>query len=114
VLWRAGPSGSIYVTQKDQNGCYDESELEIPILFVGVEPIDNNEFRVYDGSININVQQADGSQKLIILDVSGRLVLASNLEQQETQLDLSHLNKGIYFIEVSDATSSQTQKLVIE
>jgi len=118
VLWRAGPSGSIYVTQKDQNGCYDESELEIPILFVGVEPIDNNEFRVYpnptDGSINISVQQADGSQKLIILDVSGRLVLASNLEQQETQLDLSHLNKGIYFIEVSDATSSQTQKLVIE
>ena len=118
VLWRAGPAGSIYVTQKDQNGCYDESELEIPILFVGVETIDNNEFRVYpnptDGSINISVQQADGTQKLTILDVSGRLVLASNLEQQETQLDLSHLNKGIYFIEVSSSTNSQTQKLVIE
>jgi len=118
ILWYAGPSGQITITQKDQNGCYDESTLEIPILFLGVESISKNEFRIFpnptEGSISINVSQADGTQKVKIIDVSGRLILTSNLEKRETAFDLSHLNKGIYFIEVSDITSRQTKKLVIE
>ncbi|RYD57426.1 MAG: T9SS type A sorting domain-containing protein [Sphingobacteriales bacterium] len=52
---------------------------------------------------------------IIITDIAGKTVYNNTVKAQgETVIDLSQLNKGLYFINVSSANTQQTQKLVVE
>ncbi|RYD57427.1 MAG: T9SS type A sorting domain-containing protein [Sphingobacteriales bacterium] len=52
---------------------------------------------------------------IIVTDIAGKTVYNNTVKAQgETVIDLSQLNKGLYFINVSSANTQQTQKLVVE
>ena len=57
---------------------------------------------------------ADGIKSLEVLDISGQAVFNGKLFHNTTSLDLSNLPKGVYFIQINDAHSTQSQKIVIQ
>ena len=76
----------------------------------GVEEIDNEEVVIYpnpvDDIVMIETHGRASLQNVIIYDVNGRKVLSTS----ESQIDISNLPNGIYFIKLGEKIS----KLVIE
>lgn len=71
-----------------------------------------------DGNFKLNLNFDPESQSEIsVMDIYGRLVRTfkmSELESNSFNIDLSDLNKGIYFINIQSGRVNQTQKLVIK
>ncbi len=51
---------------------------------------------------------------IVFTDVLGKTVLTANEVSKDTQLNLSGLQKGVYFAKINDGTTSQTQKIILE
>ncbi len=90
--------------------------LGSPDIFLGVNDIQNeNSIKVYPNPakdvLNISVTQ---TSKLEIINVTGQMVESTWLEGQ-TSIDVSQLNKGIYFIKVTaNDGNTVSQKVIIE
>ena len=68
-------------------------------------------FKIYPNPVNdilyveaINFNKED---QLKIYDVSGRLVLTKTLNEVNTNVDISDLSSGVYFIKIADGSSSK-------
>lgn len=52
---------------------------------------------------------------IVITDITGKKVYSNTVKAtHETEIDLSQLRKGLYFINISSENNQQTQKLVVE
>lgn len=74
---------------------------------VGVPHLAGDDFNIYPnpthGSINIEMQ---GSYEVRVLDVAGRLV-AKQVMVDRLQLDMSELQKGVYFVQLAGKDGKQ-------
>ncbi len=68
------------------------------------------------GILNIRTgQQLKGIYRLEVLNLTGRSLIIQSVRGEETvQINLSDLSKGIYFIRISNATSSAVKKIIRE
>ena len=65
--------------------------------------------------VNIKLNNSiNGQTNLRIVDLSGKVVYNSTIENQTTNIDLSGLNKGIYMVIVNSDTQNYNSKLVIK
>lgn len=65
-----------------------------------------------NGIVNINMNE-NSDISIIISDVLGKIV-KEKIINSNTTLDLSNLEKGVYFIESSNGENTQTQQLIVE
>jgi len=49
-----------------------------------------------------------------LTDLQGRQLLQGNIQNQETMLDISHLSKGIYLLNISDAQGNKWNKKIVK
>ncbi|MFI5221529.1 MAG: T9SS type A sorting domain-containing protein [Bacteroidia bacterium] len=77
-----------------------------------------NEITVYPNPANsvLNISSVQNNISLIsIYDITGRKVETRTLNNEsEVSIDISHLNKGIYFMTVETGSSRITKKIIIE
>ena len=64
--------------------------------------------------INIDLFNYDRYQTLNIYNIMGVRVITHPTNQKYTQVDVSKLSNGVYFIELSDGYNKKVQKLVIK
>ncbi len=64
----------------------------------------------FEGSIYIKKIGFDSNEKILISDFSGKLVVEYDLKNQKAELNLSHLDSGIYFIQC--IISGQKAKII--
>jgi len=63
--------------------------------------------------INITVKaKSHRHQKLKIFDMFGKIVYTTQIEREETEIDLSFLNKGVWFLEIDDSPNTERVKLL--
>lgn len=79
---------------------------------VAVNEFQNTELSFYPNPANhiLNISSAD---KIIITDITGKQVHNADTRNQ-SQIDISQLNKGIYFISLIKNQNTTVRKLVIE
>ncbi len=65
-------------------------------------------------STGIFTIEATENYKINIVDISGRVVYISETNTSNSQIDLSNIAKGIYFIELSNENEKINRKIVIE
>lgn len=67
-------------------------------------------------SENLNITTVENlrSNNLVIFDVRGREVLSRKLISAESQLDISGLQSGVYFVQLTVSGNVSTRKLVVE
>ena len=84
----------------------DSVGLEEEIAGLNVYPNPSN------GIVNIELE---GNQTFLVqvIDVVGKLISEENINSNTT-LNLQDLERGVYFITVSDSETSQTTKVIIE
>ncbi len=71
---------------------------------VGVSEEEQNMIQVYPNPVSadlyIDLAKGSGEADMIMFDEMGRETLTKHLQEGKSQTDLSHLNKGIYFLKV--------------
>lgn len=108
------PLNGYYAVEITVNRCTDRSSC-ISTFTIGVEEnkASNAVFSIYPnptkGFINFELTKEMIGQNLRILNINGQVVFESILTESQTTLDLSHLEKGIYFVNFN----MQMKKLVL-
>ena len=63
----------------------------------------------------LTVMPITGSEySLRLYDMNGKLVRELYGLQNETRLDVSNLNKGVYFLQVKQGSNVKSQKIIIK
>jgi sugar lactone lactonase YvrE len=82
---------------------------------VSVESFGKDAIRIYpnpsDGEFTIEI--SSGNANLKIVDVTGRVVMERELTQSMSFVDLSHEDKGVYFVQLQSAGKLVVSKLVL-
>jgi hypothetical protein len=111
--------GCYYLVISDINGCSSLSDT-ICDLNVGLAELHAGYFAVRpnpsNGSFTLETPSVYGSGEISITDISGKLVYQSIWEENTTSkvMDMSSLNKGIYFLQLKTDRSTHTERVVIK
>lgn len=77
---------------------------------------DVNQYNIYPSPTTglLNIQANTIIEKVSVIDVNGRLVkeFQFNTPALSTQLDLTHLTKGIYFLKIKSAQGNTNRKII--
>jgi len=80
----------------------------------------SNKVKIYPNPtaelINITTSELFGKGEIMLIDLTGRLVLTSDisLDKNQTRVDVSKLNKGVYFLKVVTQQGNATFKVIIQ
>ncbi len=70
------------------------------------EPLNETEVKVYpnptNGLIQVQLNKVSANNHLEIYDAQGKLVLNANLNDTHNQLDISHLQNGVYYLKIKN------------
>lgn len=119
VLWEAGPSANVVVSETDMNGCRAADSIDVLLDFVGIEEAKDQEVLIYPNPASDHLQLKLGSSaqnvKTRILDVQGRVVYEGMFSGSVFRVDLSSISAGAYFIEIeADVTGISTHGFSIQ
>jgi hypothetical protein len=66
--------------------------------------------------VNVSIPSISGKEQVVasIIDMTGKVVSTTTIVGNNTQLDLSSFNKGLYFINLNINGVSVTKKLIVE
>lgn len=106
---------SLVVTNEE--GC--EGDATIDVAFTSIAQFDVAAFTIYpnpsNGLVSIelagNVEQAT---YVTVYDIAGGIAYRGQLNKQITNLDLSELTAGVYFVQLEMANESVSKKLIIK
>jgi hypothetical protein len=91
---------------------------EQPAQFVGLAANVLEQTSVYpnpaNDNLNIQLPASIASAQIVISDALGRQVYTSTLSSAEKTIDVSKMNKGIYFVNISNDVYSTTKSVVIK
>lgn len=83
-----------------------------------IEEFESNLFTIYpnpaSGNVNIAVNNLTEEAQVSVTDVLGKTVLSSTISDANTNLNVSSLKSGVYFITLQAQDKSATKKVVIK
>ena len=81
---------------------------------LGTDDLDASKFSFYPNPVTdvLNLQYADGISDVTVFNMLGQQVLSKKVNGNESQLDMSALNSGAYFVKVKSESKSQTIKVL--
>lgn len=113
---------SITYTVTDANNCSNQRTISTNIVSCGAKGISSNttngEMVIYPNPakdfVNINCGNISDNCKMLVTDMSGKIILQQNLSLGLNKVDLRKLSKGIYILSTINNNENKTQKLIIE
>ena len=81
----------------------------------GIEKVDSKEVHIYPNPANdeIYIKNAQGTN-IKIIDLQGRVLISDYCSDNNTQIDVSYLSKGVYFVQIIVDNNIKTKKIIIE
>ncbi|MBL0341721.1 MAG: T9SS type A sorting domain-containing protein [Bacteroidetes bacterium] len=114
-----GQNGTFYVVVIDSNGCQSQQSADYIFLFNGIADLPGVSFQISPNPANQTVLiESTGVQgnaiTIQLMDMLGQSVFNQKIGTNEKfRMDVSAFAEGIYFVRISGAGFSSTQKLVI-
>jgi hypothetical protein len=111
---------TIYVGVMDANGCVGADTVVVQVsICTGVDAAEQLDFSVVPnpsgGNITIVHPGTSGELQIEILNLQGEILQSVNTNAgSETQLDLSGLAQGIYYIRLIDGEQTSVKKIVVQ
>lgn len=112
-------SGTYTVTGTSAEGCSGNSSAVSTVVVEVCTSIEslvaNTAMSIYPNPFkNSFTIEVSGKTKFIITDVYGKAIIESTIEIGNYNVDLSNYASGIYFVELQNANSNKTVKLIKE
>lgn len=121
-IWMSLTPNTIYYAigiGKNANDVWgDSTVVEFTTLTTGLSEINSsNLFSVYpvpcNGKFNVDLN-ASTTGEMQLLDINGRLVYSQMISETHSEINVSALNNGCYFIRIISKNGVESQKLIIE
>jgi len=100
-------------------GAYESSIIGPPSIMnenINSEYLSDSEFKVYPNPVSdimkIEYEALNGDEKIFVIDALGKIIMESKLTSDNTELDVSFLNPGIYFVKVISGSKISTTKVI--
>ena len=108
--------GALVTVGNNAPGCNSPEEVEEACLTsieeietgIGITIIPNPT----KDKISISLPEITGKNQLSIFNINGEKVLERQLTDNETQIDISVLSRGVYFVRVQDEKMTEVTKLI--
>ena len=82
---------------------------------VGLEEFSTMNVSIYPNpATDVVFIKADGVYDFKVLDVAGNVIIENENINEATEINISQLTSGAYFVEINDGVSKQTHKLIKE
>lgn len=120
IDWVAqGQNGQYTLLYTDANGCKKFSEVTniITITTIGMNEIDAFEVNIYPNPSSglINIDLTDGVDFIQIISTNGQVVYSeSEIKAGLTNIDLTHLNDGVYIIQIIRDNNIVNRRIIVE
>ena len=103
-----------YAVNFSAQGCPSAPFAVTVSTFLGNHGFNSAQFGLYPNPTFdvINVKYASAINNVSIIDVLGQQLLTKNINGNQGQIDLSHLNAGTYFVKVTSGDATQTFKVI--
>ncbi len=109
------PNGTVEI-HDNAPGCNSQEEVEAACLTTVEEIKTGNELTIIpnpsNDKITISSPAITGNTQLSIFNVSGEKVIERQLTDTETQIDISALPRGVYFVRVQDEKLIEIVKII--
>ena len=66
-----------------------------------------------EGVLHVVCEEKQTIQKVTVTDSVGRIVISQNASCNSTDIDMSHLQKGIYFVDIKTNERRRTERVVL-
>ncbi len=107
------------VLRASSDGQYVDFEVQVQMIYVSPQGVDENEYvvSVYpnptNGLLNINVENSNHFNYQIF-NMIGQNVMNGDIDGSEAKVDVSNLEKGVYFISVFDGNQKFVERIVVK
>ena len=97
--------------------CGTDTSNKIHVVYNGINEINETEsFNIYPNpaynDITIETPQSSGESILSIYNINGQELLKQNITTNKTQIDISGLSKGVYFVKLANEKTVTVKKII--
>ena len=112
----AAIEGDYSLILTDEWGCeYKSNQINFNPSDIKVEMA--NDIRVYPnpskGKLTVQVGQAEIPILVQIMDLQGRIIVSESFDESHLNVDLSYLQKGIYYIKIHQKNRHNTKRIIL-
>ena len=106
--------GAIDFFSIDANNNYYIDNILFYDIFIGVDDFSRDNFGVYPNPVDdvLNIRSANTIESILVYDVLGKLVIEAYPNIISPSLDMSGINSGVYFLNLTIGGSSKTVKII--
>ena len=110
------PTGQPYVAYMDWANAQNATVMKFDSVFVGVNTLKNSRLSIYPNpatdKITIELSGKTELSNLVIVNVQGQEVLTQPTTQPKTQIDITSLPSGVYFVRVTNDRTVEVGKII--
>lgn len=109
-------AGTYNVTVTDANGCTTTTQVIVSST-VGINESNVNAFKLYPNPTNgiMTIESTlTGNVNVKVMDAVGKLVMNTIINNAKSTIDLTSLERGVYFIQLNNNDISKTIRVVLE
>lgn len=114
VQWGTPGEGQINAVAENAGGCTsDSSKLNVTILLTDYDVRSVNTILLYPNPVDniLLLKNIPHPEKYTILDITGKALLTGSLNETLCEIDLSFLEKGMYFIQIGHTSIHRIVKI---
>lgn len=106
-----GTQANIYF---DYNFPVETNEALTSFRVLGIDEFGLSEITVYPNPANdlVNIQSPSNIKSVAVYDLQGRLINTVKANQKNTEVNISHLNTGIYFFSIETEAGTLVKKII--
>jgi len=109
-----------YTIVTDSNGCVSDKSNSIYVVVTGINMLypDDNLIKISPNPaadkifVEYNADNPDGM--LLIYDLEGRMIINQVLDKKNSEINISGLASGVYFLRVKNETGTLVRKFIKE
>ncbi|MBL4624389.1 MAG: T9SS type A sorting domain-containing protein [Flavobacteriales bacterium] len=116
VNWQAiTPGQEVTATAVDGNGCTSAASAGVEGVAIGIDEVTATAVKLYPNPNNgIFTIEGNGNYNVTIQNMLGQTIYTGMMNVSTMSFDLSNVDKGVYFVTISNNTFETTEKVIIK
>jgi len=110
------PSGEPYVAYQDWEKSQKATVMKYDSVFVGINEIQESRLSLYPNpaidKITIKTSSTSTSSHVTIMNLNGQKLITRQITKPKTQLDISNLPSGVYFVRITSERKMEAGKII--